>query len=50
MLRKVLTWAIVIFVVFYLATQPTNAGHIIHNAYNGLHNAGTSLAKFVNSL
>jgi len=50
MLKKVITWAIVIFVVFYLATQPTSAAHIIHNAYNGLHNAGTSLAKFVNSL
>jgi len=50
MLKKVITWAIVIFVVYYLATQPTGAASIIHHAYNGLHSAGHSLATFVNSL
>lgn len=50
MLKKVVTWAIIIFVVFYLATQPTSASKIIHHAYNGIHSAGISLAKFVNSL
>jgi len=50
MLKKVLTWAIVIFVVYYLATQPTGAANIIHHTYNGLHAAGSSLARFVNSL
>lgn len=50
MLKKVTTWAVIIFIVFYLATQPTGAAHVVHSAYNGLHSAGQSLAKFVNSL
>lgn len=50
MLKKVITWAVVIFVIYYIATQPTGAANLIHHAYNGVHAAGTSLAKFVNSL
>jgi Na+(H+)/acetate symporter ActP len=30
MLKKVATWAAIIFVVFYLVTQPTGAAHLIH--------------------
>ena len=50
MLKKVITWAIVIFIVYYLATQPTSAANLVHHAFNGIHAAGTSLATFVNSL
>jgi hypothetical protein len=50
MLRKVITWAIVIFIVFYLLTQPSGAAHVISNLLNLLKSAGNSLATFVNSL
>ncbi len=50
MLRKIITWAIVIFIIFYVATEPTGAGNLVHQAYNGLHSAASSLATFVNSL
>ena len=50
MLRKIITWAIVIFIIFYVATQPSGAAAIVHHAYNGLHDAASSLATFVNSL
>ncbi len=50
MLRKIITWAIVIFIAFYLLTQPTGAAHVIHDLLNLLKNAGNSLATFVNSL
>jgi hypothetical protein len=43
MLRKIITWAIVIFIIFYVATQPSGAAAIVHHIYNGL-------ATFVNSL
>ena len=50
MLKKIITWAIVLFVIFYLATDPTGAAGLIHHAYNGVHSAANSLATFVNSL
>ncbi len=50
MLKKVITWAIVIFIVYYLATQPTGAANLVHHAYNGIHAAGNSLSTFLNSL
>jgi hypothetical protein len=50
MLKKIITWAVVLFVVFYIATQPAGAADFVHHAYNGLHDAANSMAKFVNSL
>ena len=49
-MKKVITWAAIIFVVFFLVTQPTSSGHLINSAFNGLRHAGTSLASFVKSL
>ena len=48
--KKAITWAAIIFVVFFLVTQPTSSGHLINSAFNGLRHAGTSLASFVKSL
>jgi hypothetical protein len=50
LLRKVITWAIVIFIIYYLATDPTGAAHALHGAFNGMRSAGNSLARFVNQL
>jgi hypothetical protein len=50
MLRRIITWALVLFIVFYVATQPTGAAGFVHHAYNGLHDAANSMAQFVNSL
>ena len=50
MLRKIITWAIVIFLVFYLLTQPQGAANVINSILNLLKDAGNSLATFVNSL
>jgi hypothetical protein len=49
-LRKVITWAIVIFIVYYLATDPTGAAGFLKNALHGLQSAGNSMSKFVNKL
>jgi hypothetical protein len=49
-LRKVITWVIVLFVVYYLATNPTGAAHALHQAFNGLKSAGNSMSRFVNKL
>jgi hypothetical protein len=45
-----MTWAIVLFIIFYVGTEPTGVGNLVHHAYNGLHDAADSLATFVNSL
>jgi hypothetical protein len=50
MMRKIITWAIVIFLAFYLLTQPHGAAHAIDGLLNLLKGAGNSLATFVNSL
>jgi len=50
MVKKVLTWGGIIFVVYYLATSPTGAAHFVHSAFNWLHQAGNSMSRFVNSL
>ncbi len=50
MLKKVITWAIVIFIVYYLATDPTGAANFVHHIWNGLKSAASSMATFVNSL
>ena len=49
-MKKAITWLAIIFVVFYLVTQPTSAGHLITSGFHGLHDAGNSLARFVRSL
>jgi len=49
-LKKIITWAIVIFIVFYLLTQPQGAANAINNLLHLLRDAGNSLATFVNSL
>ena len=50
MLRKVILWAIVIFIVYYLATDPSGAAHVLQSAFNGLKSAGNSMSRFVNKL
>jgi hypothetical protein len=50
MVRKVLTWAIVLFIVYYLVSDPSGAAGAVHHALNGLRSAGNSLSRFVSNL
>jgi hypothetical protein len=49
-MKKALTWGAIIFVGFYLVTQPDNSGHLLNSGFHGLHDAANSLARFVRSL
>jgi hypothetical protein len=49
-MKKVLTWGLVIFLIYYLATQPVNAADAVHSGFNLLKSAGNSLSTFVSSL
>jgi hypothetical protein len=49
-MQKILIWAILLFIIFYVGTEPDGAAGLVHHMYLGIHNAATSLATFVNSL
>ena len=49
-LKKVVTWLIVAFVVFYVIRAPDQSAQIVKNAGHALGAAASSLAAFVGSL
>jgi hypothetical protein len=50
MVRKIVVWALVVFVVFYLLTDPNGAATFVSHVLNGLKSAGHSLSTFVSKL
>jgi hypothetical protein len=49
-LKKVVTWLVVAFVVFYVIQAPEASAQIVRNAGHALGDAASSLAAFVGSL
>jgi hypothetical protein len=49
-LKKVVTWLIVAFIVFYVIQAPEASAQIVRNAGHALGDAASSLAAFVGSL
>jgi hypothetical protein len=50
MLRRILWWGFVLFIVFFVATQPSQAAGLVHQGFGALHSAANSMARFVDSL
>ena len=50
MLKKVLVWLAVAFVVFYVIQQPESSAEMVRSAGVALGDAASSLASFVGSL
>ena len=50
MLPRIITWALVVFAVYYLVTNPDGAAGFVHSALDGLRHAGDSLSRFVSKL
>ena len=50
MLKKVLTWLAIAFVVFYVIKAPESSVDIVRSAGQALGDAASSLAAFVGSL
>jgi hypothetical protein len=48
--KKVITWAVVIFLAWFLITNPQGAAHAVTNLLNALKGVGTALATFFTSL
>ena len=49
-LKKVVTWLVVAFVVFYIIQAPEASAELVRRAGTALGTAATSLAAFVGSL
>jgi hypothetical protein len=49
-LKKVVTWLVIAFVVWYVIQAPEQSAQIVKNAGEALGNAATSFANFVGSL
>ena len=49
-LKKSLGWAVVIFIGYYLFTQPTGAAGAMRGIFHLLTEAGNSLATFLTNL
>jgi hypothetical protein len=48
--KKIITWLVVIFVVWYVLSSPDGAAAFGQHLINGLRSAGKSLASFVSHL
>lgn len=48
--RRILTYGALLFVAFYLVTQPGSSGHLLNAGFRGLHSISMSLADFIHSL
>jgi large-conductance mechanosensitive channel len=49
-LKKVVTWLVVAFIIFYVIQAPEQSAALVRNAGQALGNAASSLAQFVGSL
>jgi large-conductance mechanosensitive channel len=49
-LKKVITWLIVAFVVFYVVQAPESSAQLVRNVGTALGNAASSFATFIGSL
>jgi hypothetical protein len=50
MLNRLIGWALLAFVVYYLVTSPEGAAGFVHSILDGLRHAGDSLSRFFNQL
>lgn len=49
-LKKVVTWVVVAFVIFYVIQAPERSAAVVKSAGHALGDAASSLAAFVGSL
>ena len=49
-LKKVVTWLVVAFIIFYIIQAPETSAQLVRRAGNALGDAAASLATFVGSL
>ena len=50
MVKKVLTWALVAFLVFFVVSRPAAAAQVVKSIGNGLMSMGTAFGNFFQTL
>jgi hypothetical protein len=48
--KKIVGWAVVIFIAYYLLTKPLGAANAMQHLFGLLKDAGASLATFLSNL
>jgi hypothetical protein len=48
--KKVIKWAVVGFVLFFVVARPTAAAHLVHSVGGGLSHMASGIVTFINSL
>jgi hypothetical protein len=48
--RQVVGWLVVIFLIFFIVTQPGQAAEIAHNLWNLIVEIGHGFANFISAL
>ncbi len=49
-MTRIIGWALLIFAVWYLLTDPDGAAGLVHGILDGLQHAASSLSAFVSHL
>jgi hypothetical protein len=50
MVKKILTWGLVAFIIFFIAYRPTNAAAVARQLGAGLYDIATGIGQFFSSL
>ncbi len=48
--KQILSWLAIAFVIWWVIKEPTNAGHVVHNAGTLLTTAANGISSFFTSL
>ena len=50
MLKKILTWSFVAFIIFFIAYRPQNAAQVAHSLFGGIVDIAQGFGDFFSSL
>ncbi|MBA3277890.1 MAG: hypothetical protein H0U22_04075 [Geodermatophilaceae bacterium] len=49
-IRRIIAWLVLLFVIFFIVTQPETAAGLVRSIFSGIGDAVSALASFFRSL
>lgn len=49
-IRRIIAWLVLLFVIFFIVTQPETAASLVRSVFSGIGDAVSALASFFRSL